>query len=208
MDRVQSIIAANRERYLAEFQEFLAFPSVSGDAAGLTGAVAWVADRLRAAGAQVRVLPTGDGPDVVFGQVGAGPRSLLSYTHYDVQPADPLALWESPPFEATVRDGKLYARGASDDKGDTLARIQAVEVYRAAYGELPLRVKFFVEGEEETGSPHLAPLAEQYADLLRADGVLWEGGGFDEAERYTLYCGLKGARRQPRPPLCLRACGA
>jgi len=192
VDRVQSIIAANRERFLAEFQELLAFPSVSGDTAGLSGAAAWVADRLRGIGAQVQSLPTGNGPDVVFGEVGAGPRRLLSYTHYDVQPADPLELWESPPFEATVRDGKLFARGASDDKGDTLARIQAVEVYRAAYGGLPLRVKFFVEGEEETGSRRLAPLAEQHADLLRADGVLWEGGGFDEAERYTFYCGVKG----------------
>ena len=91
-----------------------------------------------------------------------------------------------------MRDGKLFARGTADDKGDTLARIQAVEVYRAAYGELPLRLKFFVEGEEEVGSPHLAPLAARHADLLRADGAIWEGGGFDEAERYTFYCGVKG----------------
>ena len=79
-----------------------------------------------------------------------------------------------------------------DDKGDTLARIQAAEIYRAVYGELPLRLKFFVEGEEEVGSPHLAALAERHADLLRADGAIWEGGGFDDAERYTFYCGVKG----------------
>ena len=109
-----------------------------------------------------------------------------------MQPPDPLEQWESPPYEATVRDGKLYARGAVDDKGDTLARIQAAEIYRAVYGELPLRLKFFVEGEEEVGSPHLAALAERHADLLRADGAIWEGGGFDDAERYTFYCGVKG----------------
>ena len=192
MDRIQTIIAAQRDRFLAELCEFLAFRSMKGDAAGLAGAAEWTAARLRQIGAAVQLWATDAAPPVVFGEVGQGARSLLSYSHYDVQPADPLDLWESPPFEATIRDGKLFARGASDDKGDTLARIQAVEVYRQAYGELPLRLKFFVEGEEEVGSPHMAPLAAQYADRLRADGVLWEGGGFDEAERYTFYCGLKG----------------
>ena len=83
-------------------------------------------------------------------------------------------------------------RGVADDKGDVVARIQAVDVYRQAYGDLPLRLKFFIEGEEESGSPHLAQLAGRHAALLRADGALWEGGNFDEAERYTFFCGLKG----------------
>ena len=127
-----------------------------------------------------------------------------------MQPPDPLEQWESPPYEATVRDGKLYARGAVDDKGDTLARIQAAEIYRAVYGELPLRLKFFVEGEEEVGSPHLAALAERHADLLRADGAISEGGGFDDAERYTFYCGVKGIaylelRSVARPMICTPA---
>ncbi len=192
MEQIRAIIEANRERFLAEFGELLGFPSEDGNAAGLTGAADWVSERLQRLGARVQRLSTGDGPPVIFGEVGAGPRSLLSYSHYDVQPADPLELWESPPYTPTVRDGKLYARGAVDDKGDTVARIHAVEVYRAAYGELPLRLKFFVEGEEEVGSPHLAPLAARYADLIRADGAIWEGGGFDDAERYTFYCGVKG----------------
>lgn len=192
MEQIRAIIEANRERFLAEFQELLRFPSEDGNAAGLSGAAVWVSERLQRLGARVQQLAAGDGPPVIFGEVGAGPRSLLSYSHYDVQPADPLELWESPPYTPTVRDGKLYARGAVDDKGDTVARIHAVEVYRAAYGELPLRLKFFVEGEEEVGSPHLAPLAARYADLIRADGAIWEGGGFDDAERYTFYCGVKG----------------
>lgn len=192
MDHIQTIVAAQRERFLAELRELLSFPSENGNAAGLVGASEWVVERLRRLGAQVQTLSAGDGPPVVFGEIGAGSRRLLSYSHYDVQPADPLDQWVSPPYEPTVRDGKLYARGASDDKGDTLARIQAVEVYRSAYGELPLRLKFFVEGEEEVGSPHLAPLAERHADLFRADGAIWEGGGFDDADRYTFYCGVKG----------------
>ena len=192
MPQVTAVIEANRDRFLAEFRELLRFPSESTHAEGLSGAAAWVSDRLRVLGAQPQSLSADGGPPAIFGEVGAGPRSLLSYSHYDVQPADPLEQWESPPYEATVRDGKLYARGTSDDKGDTLARIQAVEVYRAAYGELPLRLKFFVEGEEEVGSPHLAPIAKRHADLLAADGAIWEGGGFDDAERYTFYCGVKG----------------
>jgi acetylornithine deacetylase/succinyl-diaminopimelate desuccinylase-like protein len=200
MDPVREIITANRARFLAELEEFLRFPSVAGDALGLGQAAGWVANRLALLGGRVQVLRTGlpdasgapEPPAVVFAETGEGPLSLLSYTHYDVQPPDPLLLWQTPPFEPAERDGKLFARGATDDKGDTLARIQAVEVYRQAYGELPFQLKFFVEGEEEVGSPHLAPLAHQYADLLRADGVIWEGGSFDEAERYVVYCGVKG----------------
>jgi acetylornithine deacetylase/succinyl-diaminopimelate desuccinylase-like protein len=193
MSRVKAAIDLNSDRFLAEFRELLSFPSESSNAEGLAGAADWVAGRLAMLGAQVQVLSTDDvAPPVIFGEIGAGNRSLLSYSHYDVQPPDPLEQWESPPYEATVRDGKLYARGAADDKGDTLARIHAAEIYRAVYGALPLRLKFFVEGEEEVGSPHLAPLAERHAEFFRADGAIWEGGGFDDAERYTFYCGVKG----------------
>lgn len=191
-NRVQEVIQASQDRFIAELQGFLAYPSLNGNPAGLTDAARWVEQRLAALGARVQVLSAGDQPPVIFGEIGEGPRSLLSYSHYDVQPPDPEEAWETPPFAATVRDGKLYARGASDDKGDTLARIHAVEVYRTAYGRLPTRIKFFVEGEEEIGSPNLAPLAERYAGILRADGALWEGGGFDEQDRYTFYCGVKG----------------
>jgi acetylornithine deacetylase/succinyl-diaminopimelate desuccinylase-like protein len=192
MSRVAEIVAANRERFLGELSELLRFPSVHGNDAGLAGAAGWIASRLRSLGAAAQMLDTGGGPAIVFGEVGGGTRSLLSYTHYDVQPPDPLAQWTSPPFEPAVRDGLLFARGTSDDKGDTAARLQAVEVYRLAYGELPLRLKFFVEGEEEVGSLHLQAVAAQYGDQFRADGALWEGGGYDDAGRYTFYCGVKG----------------
>ncbi len=192
MTRVSEIIAAKREQLQAELEELVVYPSVKGNEQGMRGAADWITRRLAALGAQVRLLEAGDGPPVVFAEVGQGPRSILSYTHYDVQPPDPLGEWSSPPFQPTLREGKLYARGVADDKGDVVARIQAVHVYRQAYGELPLCLKFFVEGEEESGSPHLAALAGRHAEILRADGALWEGGSFDEAERYTLFCGLKG----------------
>jgi acetylornithine deacetylase/succinyl-diaminopimelate desuccinylase-like protein len=117
---------------------------------------------------------------------------MLVYNHYDVQPPDPLDEWESPPFEPTIRDGRLYARGVADDKGDLLCRLQAIEAYREAVGPLPLRLRFLIEGEEEIGSPHLAPFAEAHADLLEADGCLWETGSKDSARRPVLDLGVKG----------------
>ncbi|NUQ37912.1 MAG: M20/M25/M40 family metallo-hydrolase [Caldilineales bacterium] len=189
---VQRAIAAHEQRFLAELIEACRIPSVSGDAQALQTMADWTLARLQRLGAQTALWPTTDGPPVVWAEIGAGPRSLTSYSHYDVQPADPLELWHSPAFEPTVRDGKLFARGVADDKGDLLSRIHAVEIYQALYGDLPLRFKFFVEGEEEVGSPHLAPVAAAHADSIRADGCLWESGGFDSQERYTLYLGVKG----------------
>jgi acetylornithine deacetylase/succinyl-diaminopimelate desuccinylase-like protein len=116
----------------------------------------------------------------------------LLYNHYDVQPPDPLDLWNSPPFEPTVRDGKLYARGASDNKGEIASRLAAIRALLAANGELPITIRWIIEGEEEVGSPHFGALAEQYADLLRADGGLWEGGGFDPEGRPEVTLGTKG----------------
>lgn len=189
---VQQYIAAHEQTFLADLIEACSIPSVSGQAEALQQMAAWTAARLQRIGANVALWPVENGPPVVWAEIGPGPRSLMSYSHYDVQPADPLELWHSPPFAPAVRDGKLFARGVADDKGDLLSRIHAIEVYQALYGELPLRFKFFVEGEEEVGSPNLAPVAAAHADSIRADGCLWESGGFDSQERYTLYLGVKG----------------
>lgn len=189
---IGSYIEAHRDALLADLIAACRIPSVSEQEKPLQDMAAWVADRLRVAGASVEYWPVADGPPVVWAEVGEGERSLMSYSHYDVQPADPLDQWQSPAFEPTVREGKLYARGVSDDKGDLLSRIHAVEVYQALFGPLPLRFKLFVEGEEEVGSPNLAPVAAAHAERIRADGCLWESGGFDGQERYTLYLGVKG----------------
>ena len=191
MERFKAYVAANRERFLEELTDFCRQPSISTQNVGIAEMAELVKAQFEKLGAQVRMLETG-GPPAVFAEMGQGERTLLCYNHYDVQPPDPLEEWHSPPFEPTIRDGKIYARGVADDKGDLMARIQAVETYLAIFGELPLRLKFFAEGEEETGSPHLAPLAEQHADLLRADGCLWETGDKDAEERFTIFLGLKG----------------
>ena len=149
--------------------------------------------RLKTLGADARLIPVEGGAPVVYGEIGSGPRTLMIYDHYDVQPAEPLELWESGPWEAAIRDGKLFARGVADNKGNLLCRIQAIESYLATIGPLPLKIKFVVEGEEEIGSIHLPQFVEENRALLEgADGCLWEFGGKDINERPELTCGLKG----------------
>ena len=183
-----------KDDLLGELEEFLRMPSISAQKDGSVGfreCAEWVAGKLEEAGAQTKVLET-EGHPVVHAEVGEGDKTLLSYGHYDVQPPEPLELWETEPFEPTVRDGGLYARGVADDKGDVLARIQALRLYREEHGPPPFKLKFFIEGEEEVGSPNLAPFVRANADLLAADACLWEGSMKDESGRPLIFCGTKG----------------
>ncbi|MGH7395834.1 MAG: M20/M25/M40 family metallo-hydrolase, partial [Candidatus Methylomirabilales bacterium] len=162
MEAILRVIAADREAALEELKAFLRIPSVSGDPARrgeVRRAAAWVADRLRGLGCQVEVLET-PGHPIVYGEwMGApGRPTLLVYGHYDVQPPEPLELWTTPPFEPVLRDGKLYARGAVDDKGQVLYEIEAARGLLRRDGRLPVNLKFLVEGEEEVGSPHFEQL--------------------------------------------------
>src|SRR5207237_10390431 len=134
-----------------------------------------VEDRLRSAGAEVTVLREEGVPPLVRGEMGSGPRTLIAVQHYDVQPAAPLELWDTKPYDPSLRDGRLYARGVCDDKGELLHRIQAVEALRDAMGELPCRVRFVVEGEEESDSAHLARLLAQRPGFVERDGAPIEG---------------------------------
>jgi acetylornithine deacetylase/succinyl-diaminopimelate desuccinylase-like protein len=169
-------------------------PSISAreeESGGFRTCAEWVAGKLEEAGADARIMET-DGHPVIYAEAGQGSKTLLSYGHYDVQPPEPLELWESEPFEPTIRDGSLYARGVADDKGDVLARIQALRLYREEHGQLPFRLKFLIEGEEEIGSPNLAPFVRANAELLSADACLWEGSMKDGTGRPLIFCGTKG----------------
>ncbi len=180
----ESYVDGHRELILAQLLDFLRIPSVSTDPrrrASVETAANWVAARLREAGPfTVQVLPTAGHP-VVYGEwLGApGKPTILVYGHYDVQPPDPLDQWRSAPFEPEIRDGRIYARGVSDDKGPMFIPIKAAEAFFAVEGRLPINLKFLLEGEEEIGSPHLAEfvrrevtrLAADYA--LSADGAMW-----------------------------------
>jgi acetylornithine deacetylase/succinyl-diaminopimelate desuccinylase-like protein len=182
---------SHHDQFLEELKHYLRQPSVAAQNLGMTEMAQLAKERLEARGFQVQILPTGGQP-VVYGEFGDGPRTLLIYDHYDVQPPEPLGLWESPPFEPTVRDGNLYARGVADNKGDQMCRMQAVEAWRAAMGRLPLKIKWVIEGEEEIGSPNLEKFAHEHAGLLKADGCLWETGGYNELDQFSLWLGLKG----------------
>lgn len=189
-DRVEGL----KENLQRELEEFLKMPSISAQSENgerFRECAEWVRDRLREAGAEARLMET-KGHPVIYAEIGEGDKTLLSYGHYDVQPPEPLDLWESEPFEPTVRDGSIYARGVADDKGDVMARIQALRLYIEEHGPPPFKLKFLIEGEEEVGSPNLAPFVHDNADLLAADACLWEGSMKDDAGRPMIFCGTKG----------------
>ncbi len=175
-----------------ELRELCAIPSEATDPTALRKARTWCQQRLAAAGCSARAVAVEGVPPLVVGETGSGKRMLIAVQHYDVQPAVPLELWETPPYEPAVRDGAVYARGVSDNKGQLLLRIQAVEAHRAVFGELPIRLRFLIEGEEEAGSQNLARLLAQEPGLVEGDGALKEGGGVDAAGRPQLLLGNKG----------------
>jgi acetylornithine deacetylase/succinyl-diaminopimelate desuccinylase-like protein len=184
-------VEASEASFIQQLREYLKTPCITGQGIGVRESAEVTAGLLRSIGAEVRLLESGGAP-VVYGEIGSGPRTLLIYDHYDVQPPEPLELWESGPFDGDVRDGKVFARGVADNRGDALARMQAVATYVQEFGELPITIKFLIEGEEEIGSPNLPAVVRENRELLAADGCLWEAGGRDEEDRAQISLGLKG----------------
>jgi acetylornithine deacetylase/succinyl-diaminopimelate desuccinylase-like protein len=196
-DRVLKHLRANHDQIFSKLVEFASIPSVSTDpahAADLDRAARWVAAEVAAAGPfTLRTLPTAGNP-VVYGEwLGApGKRTVLVYGHYDVQPADPLEKWHSPPWTPTLRDGRLYARGVSDDKGPMLIPIAVAEAFFATAGGLPVNLKFMFEGEEEIGSRHLDAFVQQHKALLAADVVLSADGAMWRIDEPSLTVASRG----------------
>lgn len=190
--KIDAYLETHLDESIAELSKLCAQPSVAAQNWGLAECAGLVASMLERRGFAVQVLETGGAP-VVFGErKGASEKTVLFYNHYDVQPAEPLELWDSPPFEPTLRDGKLYARGVSDDKGHLVSRLFAIDALLDAYGELPCGVKFIIEGEEEISSVHLHDFVRDHRDLLAADACVWEFGGVDHREQPMQYLGLRG----------------
>jgi acetylornithine deacetylase/succinyl-diaminopimelate desuccinylase-like protein len=189
---VRDVIQRNADRYVGWLTEACSIPSLFDVPEELGRMADWVEERLTALGANTERLVHEGAPEAILAQLGAGERTLLIYDHYDVQPVDPIELWDSKPFEPEIRDGVLFARGAADNKGDLVARLAGLEVYQEVYGELPVTVKFLIEGEEETGSKSFEEIALRYKDKLKADGCIWEGHGIDHAGRPELVYGAKG----------------
>ena len=197
MNEVVDYINVHRDRYVEELKHYLAIPSISAlpeHAADTRRAAEWTADALRNAGMQnVRLMDTPGNPVVYGDWLGApGKPTILFYGHYDVQPVDPVNLWTSPPFEATVREGEIYARGAADDKGQVFMHIKAVEAFMKQAGSLPLNIKFFIEGEEEVGSVHLDQFVRDHKQDLAADVVVISDSPMFDRGVPSICYGLRG----------------
>ena len=197
MDSTVDYINVNRDRYVEELKQYLAIPSISAlpeHAGDVRRCAEWTADALRTAGLQnVRLIET-PGHPVVYGDwLGApGAPTILFYGHYDVQPVDPVELWTSPPFQATVRDGEIYARGAADDKGQVFMHIKAVEAHLKQTGKLPVNIKFFIEGEEEVGSAHLDEFVRTHKAELASDVVVISDSPMFDRGIPSICYGLRG----------------
>ena len=190
-------LLARHDAVLAQLEAFLRLPSVSTDPAyaqGMADTRAFLVDWLTRIGlSDVRLLDGGGQPAVYASWLGApGAPTIIVYGHYDVQPPDPLSLWRTPPFEPTIRDGRLYARGASDVKGSTTIAIETIAAFLAVEGRCPVNVKLFIEGEEETGSPSLHEIVRRHGDLLRADAMISADGGRASPTIPTINVGARG----------------
>jgi len=196
MQVIKQYVAENKQRLLDELFELLRFPSVSADPAykpEVLKTAEYVAKKLQDAGAdKVEVCQTAGYP-IVYGEkiIDASKPTVLVYGHYDVQPADPLELWKTPPFEPTIRDGKIYARGACDDKGQFYMHVKAFELMMQT-NTLPCNIKFMIEGEEEVGSNNLGIFVAQNKTRLKADVVLISDTSMISMEHPSLETGLRG----------------
>ncbi|RZF59600.1 dipeptidase [Sphingobacterium corticibacterium] len=193
---VKEYVQSNKDRFLEELFILLRFPSISADSKykeDIVKTANFVADKLKEAGAdEVEVCPTAGNP-IVYGEKIVDPSlpTVLVYGHYDVQPADPLELWDTPPFEPTIRDGKIYARGAADDKGQFYMHIKAFE-YMMKNNALACNIKFMIEGEEEVGSANLGTFVKENKARLKNDVIVISDTSMISLEQPSLETGLRG----------------
>lgn len=177
---------------LGQLARLVGSPSISTQGVGMRETAELVAEMLEEYGFEAQLLDTPGYPVVYAEAPGVSDRTLLCYNHYDVQPPEPLELWDSPPFEMTRRNGKLYGRGIADDKGHIVSRLAALDATRDDQGRYPCRLKFIIEGGEEISSPHIPEFVAEHRDLLAADACVWETGGVDYEGRPGLMLGMRG----------------
>lgn len=187
---------ANKDRFLEELLDLLRIPSVSARSehkADMIRCAEAVETHLKKAGADVTKIYATPGHPIVYGEKNVDPSkpTVLVYGHYDVQPPDPLELWHSGPFEPVIKDGKIYARGACDDKGQFFMHVKALEVMNNS-GSLPCNIKFLIEGEEEVGSPNLATFVQQNKELLKADVILISDTSMLSMDTPSIDVGVRG----------------
>jgi acetylornithine deacetylase/succinyl-diaminopimelate desuccinylase-like protein len=196
-NNVVDFINLHRDRYVEELKGYLVIPSISAlpqHAGDIRACAEWTAAELTRIGMQnVKLIETAGNPVVYADWLNApGAPTLLFYGHYDVQPVDPVDLWESPPFEATIRDGEIYARGSADDKGQIFMHFKAIEAWLKQAGTLPVNIKIFIEGEEEVGSKHLDQFVRDHKDQLGADVVVISDSPMFDRGIPSICYGLRG----------------
>jgi acetylornithine deacetylase/succinyl-diaminopimelate desuccinylase-like protein len=196
MEDIYQYIDANRERYLSELSVFLRQPSISSQNIGVAECARLLKGMMEDVGIHTEILPMGgkNNPPLVYGEIlsPGAQKTVLIYGHFDVQPPEPLELWDSPPFEPTIRDGRIFARGATDNKGHVLAHIKAVEAVLKKRGSLPVNIKFLFDPEEEMGSPSMDGFLRANADRFSADYAFNADGPADPSGRPMISFGSRG----------------
>jgi acetylornithine deacetylase/succinyl-diaminopimelate desuccinylase-like protein len=190
--RFDRYVERHARAFTERLQAICRMPSVAARGTGMRVMAEAIEKLMQRSGAGTRSFKMGSGYPIIFGECGAGTHCFLVYGHYDVAPVGHLTSWSSGPFAATIVDGKLYARGAANSKGDLVARLAAVEAYQKTFGKLPICLRFIVEGEAGIGSPSLYRFTTENADLLSAEGCIWEEGYKDTQERFVISLGFKG----------------
>ncbi len=194
---IDFLVDAGMDGLVSDLQALIRQQSVSAKKTGLIECANLVASMMQRSGINSEVLYLDDQnvPPIVYGEVRSKSnpsKTLMFYNHYDVQPEDPIELWDDDPFSGKVEGNKVLGRGSADDKGELITRIKAVEYYLKATGDVPCNVKFIVEGEEEIGSVHVEQYLKKYSKKLACDGVIWEFGYVDAKERPVVSLGMKG----------------
>jgi acetylornithine deacetylase/succinyl-diaminopimelate desuccinylase-like protein len=190
--RFDRYVDRHSRSFIERLQAICRMPSVAARGTGMRSMAEAVEQMLQRVGVGTRSFRMGTGYPIIYGECGSGPRTFVIYGHYDVQPVGQLTEWSAGPFAASIIDGKLFARGASNSKGDLVARVAAVEAYQKTFGKLPVGLRFVVEGEDGIGSPSLYRFTSEHPDLLNADGCIWDEGYRDTKERPVISLGFKG----------------
>ena len=188
-------IDTHMDSLISELQTLIQQPSVSAKNEGIEECAKLVQKILEKSGIKSEILRIGNVAPIVYGEIKSKKnpnKTLMFYNHYDVQPAEPFDLWDDPPFSGKIKGNKIFGRGSSDDKGELITRIKAVEASLKTTGDVPCNIKFVIEGEEETGSAHIDQYLKKYKKKFACDGVIWEFGYVDSQNRPIIGLGMKG----------------
>ncbi|MDE1818990.1 MAG: M20/M25/M40 family metallo-hydrolase, partial [Thaumarchaeota archaeon] len=192
----ENYVDKNFSSLISDLQKLIQQPSVSAKNLGLEECSRLIVQMMKKSGIHAEILYTKKGvPPAIYGEVQSRQnpdKTLLFYNHYDVQPEEPVELWDDKPFSGKIKGNKIFGRGSADDKGELITRIKAVESFLKTTGDVPCNIKFFIEGEEEIGSVHIEDYLKKYKEKLSCDAVIWEFGYVDEQDRPIISLGMKG----------------